>query len=157
VFGKLAERVGAKAAVLGGVAAYVGITALAFYMRTATHFLALAVLVGLVQGGTQALSRSLFSSMVPPHRSGEFFGFYGVFEKFSGVLGSLLFYVVVQAGGTSRQAILSVTVFFVAGMLILRRVNVDAGRRQAREAEAREVAARGAAAPAGLAATAGAA
>jgi MFS-type transporter involved in bile tolerance (Atg22 family) len=65
--------------------------------------------------------------MVPPHRSGEFFGFYGVFEKFSGVLGSLLFYVVVQAGGTSRQAILSVTVFFV--------------RAQARDDEARAAAA----------------
>ena len=140
-FGKVAERVGAKRAVLGGVAAYVGITVLAFYMRTATHFLALAVLVGLVQGGTQALSRSLFSSMVPPHRSGEFFGFYGVFEKFSGVLGSLLFYLVVQAGGTSRQAILSVTVFFVAGMLLLRRVDVDAERAQARDDEARAAAA----------------
>jgi UMF1 family MFS transporter len=146
-FGRLAERVGAKAAVMGGVAAYVGITVLAFYMRTAGHFLVLAGLVGLVQGGTQALSRSLFSSMVPPHRSGEFFGFYGVFEKFSGVLGSLLFYLVVQAGGTSRQAILSVTVFFVAGMLVLRRVNVDAGRAQAREAEARALEA-GRAAPA---------
>lgn len=141
VFGKLAERVGAKAAVLGGVGAYIGITVLAFYMRTATHFLVLAVLVGLVQGGTQALSRSLFSSMVPAHRSGEFFGFYGVFEKFSGVLGSLLFYVVVQLGGTSRQAILSVTVFFVVGMLILARVNVPEGRRQAREDEARTAAA----------------
>lgn len=139
-FGKLAERVGAKAAVMGGVAAYVAITVLAFYMRTATHFLVLAVLVGLVQGGTQALSRSLFSSMVPPHRSGEFFGFYGVFEKFSGVLGSLLFYIVVQAGGTSRQAILSVTVFFVVGMAILQRVNVPAGRQQAREDEARALA-----------------
>jgi UMF1 family MFS transporter len=136
IFGRLADRIGAKRAVLGGVAAYVGITVLAFYMRTAAHFLLLAVLVGLVQGGTQALSRSLFSSMVPPHRSGEFFGFYGVFEKFSGVLGSLLFYLVVQGGGTSRQAILSVTVFFVAGMAILQRVNVAAGREQARAAEA---------------------
>ncbi len=153
VFGRVAERVGAKAAVLAGVAAYVGITVLAFYMRTATHFLVLAVLVGLVQGGTQALSRSLFSSMVPPHRSGEFFGFYGVFEKFSGVLGSLLFYLVVQAGGTSRQAILSVTVFFAAGMLILRRVNVAEGRAQAREAEGRAQA-RDAEAPAAAAAPA---
>ena len=136
-FGRLADRVGAKRAVLGGIAAYAGITVLAFYMRTATHFLVLAVAVGLVQGGTQALSRSLFASMVPPHRSGEFFGFYGVFEKFSGVLGSLLFFIVVQAGGTSRQAILSVVVFFVVGMLILQRVDVDAGRAQAREDEAR--------------------
>lgn len=137
VFGRLADRVGAKRAVLGGIATYVVITVLGFYMRTAAHFLVLAVLVGLVQGGTQALSRSLFASMVPPHRSGEFFGFYGVFEKFSGVLGSLLFFLVVQFGGTSRQAILSVVVFFVVGILLLRRVDVDAGRAHARAAEAR--------------------
>jgi UMF1 family MFS transporter len=108
-------------------------------MRTATHFLVLAVLVGLVQGGTQALSRSLFASMVPPHRSGEFFGFYGVFEKFSGLLGPLLFALVVQFGGSSREAILSVVVFFVVGAALLRRVDVAAGRAHAREAEARVI------------------
>jgi UMF1 family MFS transporter len=147
-FGRLAERVGAKRAVLGGIAVYAGIAVLAYFMRTSTHFLVLAVLVGLVQGGTQALSRSLFASMVPPHRSGEFFGFYGVFEKFSGLLGPLLFALVVQFGGTNREAILSVVVFFVAGGALLRRVNVDAGRAHARESEARAVAARAAGAPA---------
>jgi UMF1 family MFS transporter len=146
-FGRLAERVGAKRAVLGGIAVYAGIAVLAYFMRTSTHFLVLAVLVGLVQGGTQALSRSLFASMVPPHRSGEFFGFYGVFEKFSGLLGPLLFALVVQFGGTNREAILSVVVFFVAGGALLRRVNVDAGRAHARESEARAVAARAAGAP----------
>jgi UMF1 family MFS transporter len=138
-FGRLAERVGAKPAVLGGIAVYVGIAVLAYFMRTATHFLVLAVLVGLVQGGTQALSRSLFASMVPPHRSGEFFGFYGVFEKFSGLLGPLLFALVVQFGGSSREAILSVVVFFVVGAALLRRVDVAAGRAHAREAEARVI------------------
>lgn len=136
-FGKLADRVGAKPAVLGGIAVYAGISVLGYFMRTSLHFLALAVLVGLVQGGTQALSRSLFASMVPPHRSGEFFGFYGVFEKFSGLFGPLLFALVVQFGGTNREGILSVVIFFIVGAVLLRTVDVDAGRAHAREAEAR--------------------
>jgi len=90
-----------------------------------------------VQGGTQALSRSLFAAMVPPHRSGEFFGFYGVFEKFSGLFGPLLFALVIQFGGTSRHGILSVIVFFVVGTLLLLRVDVEAGKAYAQEAEAR--------------------
>ncbi|MDF1504154.1 MFS transporter [Roseisolibacter sp. H3M3-2] len=134
-FGALAGRIGTKRAVLLGLAAYVVITALAYGMRTGTHFLLLAVLVGTVQGGTQALSRSLFASMVPPHRSGEFFGFFGVFEKFSGLLGPLLFAVVVGAGGTSRAAILSIVAFFVVGMALLSRVDVAAGQAYARRAE----------------------
>jgi MFS transporter, UMF1 family len=134
-FGTLAERIGAKRAVLGGLAVYVLIAVLGYFMRTATHFLVLALLVGLVQGGTQALSRSLFASMVPPHRSGEFFGFYGVFEKFSGLFGPLLFALVIQFGGTSRQGILSVILFFVVGMALLSRVDVNAGKAYAREME----------------------
>jgi UMF1 family MFS transporter len=134
-FGLIAGRVGAKRAVVGGLVVYVLIAILGYYMRTATHFLALALLVGLVQGGTQALSRSLFASMVPPHRSGEFFGFYGVFEKFSGIFGPLLFALVIAFGGTSRHGILSVIVFFVVGTLLLLRVDVDAGKAYAREVE----------------------
>ncbi|GLC24557.1 MFS transporter [Roseisolibacter agri] len=134
-FGALADRLGAKRAVMLGLAVYVVIAILGYGMRTATHFMLLALLVGMVQGGTQALSRSLFASMVPPHRSGEFFGFFGVFEKFSGIFGPLLFAVVVQLGGTSRSAILSVIVFFVVGMLLLTRVDVAAGRAYAQRVE----------------------
>jgi UMF1 family MFS transporter len=139
-FGTLASRVGAKKAVIGGLLVYVLIAVLGYYMRTAAHFMALALLVGLVQGGTQALSRSLFASMVPPHRSGEFFGFYGVFEKFSGLFGPLLFALVIQLGGSSRQGILSVIVFFVVGIALLLRVDVDEGKAFAQEVE-REAAA----------------
>jgi UMF1 family MFS transporter len=134
-FGMLAGRVGAKPAVIGGLLVYVVIAVLGYYMRTATHFLLLALLVGLVQGGTQALSRSLFASMVPPSRSGEFFGFYGVFEKFSGLFGPLLFALVIAFGGTSRHGILSVIVFFVVGVVLLLRVDVEAGKAYARAAE----------------------
>lgn len=138
-FGALADRIGARRAVMLGLALYVLIAVLAYGMRTATHFMLLALLVGMVQGGTQALSRSLFASMVPPHRSGEFFGFFGVFEKFSGIFGPLLFALVVQAGGTSRSAILSVIVFFLVGMALLSRVDVAAGRAYARRVEAEAV------------------
>jgi UMF1 family MFS transporter len=96
----------------------------------------LAILVGMVQGGTQALSRSLFASMIPRHKSSEFFAFFGVFERYAGVLGPLIFAVVVERTGTGRAAILSIIAFFVVGAFILTFVDVDEGRRIARAAEA---------------------
>jgi UMF1 family MFS transporter len=104
-------------------------------MRTATHFFALALLVGLVQGGTQALSRSLFASMIPRHKSAEFFGFYSVFNKFAGIFGPLLFAIMIGATGSSRNAILSVIAFFVIGAVLLTFVNVAEGERAARAAD----------------------
>lgn len=133
-FGALAARIGAKRAVLGGIAVYVLIAVLGYFMRTATHFLLLALLVGLVQGGTQALSRSLFASMTPVARAGEFFGFYGVFEKFSGLFGPLLYAGTIALGGTSRVGILSVVVFFLVGMALLAHVKVETGQAEARAA-----------------------
>jgi MFS transporter, UMF1 family len=135
LFGSLAGRIGAKRAVFAGLAIYAGITVLGYYMTTATQFMALAVLVGMVQGGTQALSRSLFASMIPRHKSSEFFAFFGVFERYAGILGPAVFAWVVQHSGTSRNAILSVILFFVIGAAILTFVDVDAGRRAARAAE----------------------
>jgi UMF1 family MFS transporter len=135
-FGWLASRVGAKPAIFGGLLVYVAITILGFYMTTATHFFLLAFLVGTVQGGTQALSRSLFASMIPPHKSGEFFGFYSIFEKFAGIFGPLLFDLTITVTGASRNAILSVIAFFIAGAALLYFVDVEAGQREARAAEA---------------------
>jgi len=135
-FGWIASRVGAKPAIFGGLLVYVGITILGFYMATATHFFLLAILVGTVQGGTQALSRSLFASMIPPHKSGEFFGFYSIFEKFAGIFGPLLFDLTIAATGASRNAILSVIAFFIAGAAVLHFVDVEAGQQEARTAEA---------------------
>ena len=141
-FGALAARIGAKRAVMGGLAVYAAIALLGWRMRTGGQFFALAVLVGMVQGGTQALSRSLFASMIPPHRSGELFGYWGVFEKFSGVLGPLAFDVVIAATGSSRSAVLAVIAFFVAGAALLGLVDVEAGRRAAvaEESAARDAA-----------------
>jgi UMF1 family MFS transporter len=135
LFGALAGRIGPKPAILLGLTAYAGISLVAFFMKTATHFLVLALLVGMVQGGTQALSRSLFASMIPKHKSGEFFGFFAVFEKFAGIFGPALVAVIIAATGSTRLSILSVVVFFLVGGVLLIPVNIEAGRRQAREAE----------------------
>jgi len=135
-FGWIADRIGAKRAILIALGLYVVITVIAYRMRTIEEFFVLAVLVGMVMGGAQALSRSLFASMVPRHKSAEFFGFFGVFEKFAGILGPALFAGLATATGSSRTAILAVAAFFVVGGALLVRVNVAEGQRAAREAEA---------------------
>ena len=128
VFGMVAARIGARTAVFAGLAVYLLITVLGYFMTTAAHFFALAVLVGMVQGGTQALSRSLFASMIPRHKSSEFFAFFSVFERYAGVLGPAIFAFVIERSGSGRSAILAVAVFFVIGAAILTFVDVDRGR-----------------------------
>jgi MFS transporter, UMF1 family len=135
LFGYFAQKAGAKRALFTGLMVYAIVTVLSYFMRTAAHFFLLAILVGMVQGGTQALSRSLFASMIPKHKSSEFFAFFGVFERYAGILGPALFAWVVSQSGTSRNAILSVVAFFVLGAVVLTFVDVDEGRRAAREAE----------------------
>ena len=136
LFGSLAGRMGAKGAIFAGLFVYLVISVVGYSMTTATHFYILAGLVGLVQGGTQALSRSLFSTLIPRHKSGEFFGFYSVFSKFAGIFGPILFAWIIGATGSSRNAILSVIVFFIAGAALLLFVDVEEGERAARAAEA---------------------
>jgi len=136
LFGMLAGRIGAKHALFLGLLTYTAISVLGYFMKTAAHFFVLAGLVGMVQGGTQALSRSLFASMVPQHKSGEFFGFFSVFEKFAGIFGPLIFAGTIAATGSSRNAILSVIAFFVVGAVLLARVDLDEGRRAAEAGEA---------------------
>jgi len=135
-FGALAGVIGPKKAVMMGLFAYIGILFFTYFMTTASEFYILAGSVGVVQGGTQALSRSMFASMIPRPRSSEFFAFFGVFERYAGVLGPAIF--AVMAGlGSSRSAILTLIPFFVAGIALLWRVDVAAGRREAAAGEAR--------------------
>jgi len=136
-FGALARRIGAKRAIFLALAVYMVITLVAFTIRTTGQFFLLAFLVGTVMGGAQALSRSLFSTMIPRHKSAEMFGFFGVFDRFGGALGSSVFGVVLVVTGSSRPAILILILFFAAGALLLSRVDVARGQRAAREAEAR--------------------
>ncbi len=130
MFGSIAARIGAKTSIFIALGVYVGISILAFFMTTAWQFFALAFLVGTVQGGSQALSRSLFARMIPKHKSSQYFGFFSVFEKFAGIAGPAMFALSVTIFGSSRAAVLSVIAFFVAGGLVLTRVNVAAGEAQ---------------------------
>jgi UMF1 family MFS transporter len=104
-------------------------------MQTALHFYILATLVGTVQGGSQALSRSLFASMIPRSRSSEFFAFFAIFEKFAGIFGPAIFTGTILATGSTRNAILAVIGFFAVGGFLLALVDVPEGQRAAREAE----------------------
>ncbi len=135
LFGKLARRFAAKRLILVSLAVYAVVAILAYRMRTEGQFLALALLVATVQGGSQALSRSLFAALIPKHKSAEFFAFFGVGEKFAGIFGPFLFWAMSELTGSSEQAILSLLFFFVAGALLLSFVDVERGRRSAREAE----------------------
>jgi MFS transporter, UMF1 family len=138
VFGMLAGWIGTRRAIYIGIAVYALISLIAYFMTTATHFLMLAALVGLVQGGTQALSRSLFATLVPRHKSGEFFGFWGVIERFSGFFGTSVLWITAAIVGSPRIGILLLIIFFVAGGLLLSRVDIEEGQRAAREAERRK-------------------
>ena len=130
-FGWLAGRIGPKRAIYLSLGVYIGISILGYFMTTTWQFFALAFLVGTVQGGSQALSRSLFARMIPRHKSSEYFGFFSVFEKFAGIFGPALFAASVTMFGSSRAAILSVILFFVAGAGVLTRVDVTEGEAQA--------------------------
>jgi len=129
LFGILAGRIGAKASIFIGLAVYIVLTISAYYMKTERDFYILALLVATVQGGTQALSRSLFASMIPRARSSEFFGFFSIFEKFGAILGPAAFEMASRTTGSSRSAILSVVVFFIAGAVVLSFVNVQQGQK----------------------------
>jgi len=137
LFGMLADRIGARAGVFIGLTVYLVITVYAFWLQTAFQFFVLAISVGVVQGGTQALSRSMFSNMVPRSKSSEFFAFFSVFERYASLLGPALF-AWAAARGNSRFAILSLVVFFIVGMLLLSRVDVAAGQKAANDADAQE-------------------
>ena len=124
LFGAMAARIGAKQGVFLALAIYAGISLLGYFMTSAWQFFALAALVGTVQGGSQALSRSLFARMIPKHKSSEYFGFFAVFEKFAGIAGPALFAASVTLFHSSRAAVLSVLVVLRAGSH-----RVDPGRR----------------------------
>ena len=137
LFGAMADRIGAKTAIFLALVVYTGISTLGFVMSTEWHFFALAFLVGTVQGGSQALSRSVFARMIPKHKSSEFFGFFSVFEKFAGVAGPAMFAASIALFGSSRAAVLSVILFFVLGALVLARVDIARGQAEAEAHSAR--------------------
>src|SRR5260221_1820404 len=134
-FGRLAGPLGARGAVMLGIAGYAGISVFAYFLRSPWEFWVLAALVALFQGGTQAISRSMFASLVPREKSSEMFGFYSVSEKLAGVVGPILFGAVTQATHGGRLATLTLLPLFLGGAWVLSTVNLERGQRAAAAAQ----------------------
>ncbi len=135
VAGRLADSMTTKRTIILSLAVYSVIAVWGFVLDTVIEFWYLAWMVAIVQGGSQALSRSLYASMSPTTESGEFFGFFSVMSKVSAIVGPLVFALAVAVFGSSRPAVLSIIVFFLVGITLLLRVDVDEGRRVAQEAD----------------------
>jgi UMF1 family MFS transporter len=135
-FGWLAKRIGTKKSIYISLGVYTLISIGGYFMQSAIHFWILGFAVALVQGGSQALSRSLYGRMVPKAQSAEFFSFYSVSGKFAGMFGPLVFALVSQIMGNSRLGIVSLVIFFIAGGLLLTRVDEEKGIQVAQEADA---------------------
>ncbi|MCK9296497.1 MAG: MFS transporter [Desulfobulbaceae bacterium] len=133
VFGRLGEKMGTKKAILLGIAIYLLVTVWAMSMETIREFYLLAVAIGLVQGGVQSLSRSLYSRLIPANKSAEFFGFYNMLGKFAAVIGPLLMGLVGMLTGSPRLSLLAIIGLFIAGALLLCLVNEEEGARLARQ------------------------
>jgi UMF1 family MFS transporter len=124
LFGWLGERIGPRRGILIGLVVYAGITVYAYFLDSEAEFFALAIAVGLVQGGVQSLSRSLFGRLIPAGKNAEFFGFYNMMGKFATVLGPLLIAVVAALTGNERASIISLVLLFVIGGVLLWRVRL---------------------------------
>ncbi len=139
LFGKLAKKIGTKNSIYLSLIIYTFIAIGGYFLNTEWHFWALGFGVATVQGGSQALSRSLIGRMMPKSKSAEFYGFFSVFEKFSSVAGPFLFGLVSTLMGESRLSIVSLVIFFILGMIVLRKVNVERGIGVAQDEDKRMV------------------
>jgi len=130
LFGKFAGWFGSKRTLIVTIFVYLFIVLLGYGMTTSLHFYTLAILVGVVQGGSQALSRSIYSQLVPIGRNAEFFGFYGLSSKFSAIFGPFVFGLAGQLTGSSRFGILSLATFFLIGIALLWKFNLEKGKQE---------------------------
>ena len=133
VYGRLASKVGIKTAIMIGIIAYSFITFLGYFITKAWHFYVLAILIGLFQGGIQALSRSLYTRIIPAEKSAEFFGFYNMLGKFAAIIGPALMGTISLVTGSARLGILSILLLFILGAFLLNKVDLDEGKRLAAE------------------------
>ena len=137
LFGRFVETIDTRRGILIALTIYTIIAIWGYFINSVVEFWFLAWMVAVVQGGSQALSRSLFSAMSPASKSGEFFGMFGIMEKFSAMAGPLVFAWAAATFGSSHPAVLSIVIFFLVGGYLLTRVNVDEGKRIAQEEDAR--------------------
>ena len=132
-YGKIGEKIGARAGILIAIGIYIAVNIYGYFIDVVAEFYVLAIVIGLVQGGVQSLSRSLYARIIPAHKSAEFFGFYNIMGKFAALLGPLLVAVASGLTGDPRLAILSIIVLFAIGGLLLLSVDEIEGQRVARE------------------------
>ena len=133
LFSLFAKKIGVKLAVMVGIVGYGIITFLGYFMSQVWHFYTLAALVGFFQGGIQALSRSLYTRIIPAEKAAEFFGFYNMLGKFAAVIGPVMMGTITLVTGNIRYGILSILVLFVLGGYFLSKVDIEEGSRMARE------------------------
>lgn len=131
VFGKLGERFGAKSGLFIAIGVYIAVTLWAMRMDQVYEFYILAAVIGLVQGGVQSLSRSLYARLIPADKAAEFFGFYNMLGKFAAVLGPALMGAVGMLTGSPRASLWAVVGLFVVGAAVLYFVDEEEGRRRA--------------------------
>ena len=131
IYGRLGAKVGAKRAIMIGIIAYSVITFLGYFITKAWHFYVLAILIGLFQGGIQALSRSLYTRIIPAEKSAEFFGFYNMLGKYAAIIGPALMGTISLVTGSARLGILSILLLFILGAFLLNKVDLDEGKRLA--------------------------
>ena len=131
LFGRLAETIGTQRAIILCLVTFTLICLFAYRMTSPLEFWILGGVIALVLGGSQALSRSLFASMIPAHKSAEFFGFFTISSRFATIFGPLLFALIADLSGNARNSILALGIFFIIGGLLLAWVNVQRGRQLA--------------------------
>lgn len=139
LFGRLAERIGTRYGIIVALGGWTAVVVIAYFLKAgnAVGFMLLGGLVGTVMGGSQALSRGLYATMVPKEASAEFFGFFSVFNKLSAVIGPFLFAGITAAFGSARPAILFMIAFFVVGTVLL--LLVDEAQAQKERGQWKEI------------------
>ncbi len=133
LYNLFAKAIGVKKALFVAILAYGVITVLGFMMKTVGQFYGLAIAIGMFQGGIQALSRSYYTRLIPENKAAEFFGFFNMLGKFATIIGPMLLGVVTLVTGSNRFGILSILILFVAGAVLLARVDEAEGKRIADE------------------------
>ena len=132
-FAWFSKKIGIKNAIMVGITGYGVITLLGYFMTEVWHFFALAGMIGLFQGGIQALSRSLYTRIIPKEKAAEFFGFYNMLGKFAAVIGPFMMGYITIVTGNVRYGILSIMVLFIIGGFFLLKVNLSEGEKMAKD------------------------
>ena len=133
IYHKFAQKIGVKRAIQVAIIAYAIITVFGVLMQEPLHFYILAMMIGLFQGGIQALSRSYYTRLIPESKAAEFFGFYNMLGKFAAVIGPFMIGLVTVISGSNRIGMLSILILFLLGAVLLRRVDEEEGKKMVAE------------------------